>query len=149
MIFRTALIAATLAGTATAAQAETWRLVHREGGVFVAVDADSFSGEKTRRTARAVMAGEDAVKTGYLMITVALDCDARTIEAVDMGAYAPDGSLLREGAPPPTTSPMQEFDGTAGMGRAACDGEKLASQDFPTVEAFILWVAETAPAPGA
>lgn len=145
MIFRTALIAATLATTATAAQAESWRLVHQEDGMYVAVDADSFTGEKTRRTARAVMAGQDALKTGYLMVTVALDCDARTIEAVNMGAYAPDGSLLQEGEPPPSTSPMQESDGTAGMGRAACDGEKLASQDFPTVGAFILWVAETAP----
>lgn len=82
----TATIAAGLIGSATGAvaQPQDWRRLGQDGPFEVGVDVGSYGGPRTARTARTVMVPLEETAKAYMVLNIRVDCEARTISAVDM-----------------------------------------------------------------
>ena len=138
-----ATLAAALAalGTGALAQGPDWRRLGRDGPFEVAVDVATFDGPRTRRTARSVLVSLEGEDSSYhnMILNVGIDCDARTISALDVQVFDDAGLVLGEGPVEPDTRAVSETDGTATLARAICDGEGLADRRFESARAFAAW----------
>lgn len=138
------LIMAGVMGAATGAGAQTaeWRRLGQDGPFEIAVDIGSFTGPRTERVARTLLAPmEEGAAGPYMVLHVRIDCEARTISAVDAIAYDARGSVLGEGPLDPDTTAVEESEGSARLARAACDGAEIDSPTFDSAAAFAAWAA--------
>ena len=131
-----------LAPAAAAQDAMDWRRLTRDASFEVAVDTASFTGPPTRRTARTVIVSlAEETPRPFLVIETEIDCEVRTINAARMSLHDSAGAVVRQGDLPPDTQTLQERDGTAQLGRAACGEGVLDGQAFVSAAAFAAWTA--------
>ncbi len=129
-----------LASAAAALDAMHWRRLTRDASFEVAVDTASFTGPPTRRTARTVIVSlTEQPPRPFLVVETEIDCEDRTINAARMSLHDSAGAVVRQGDLPSDTQALQERDGTAQLGRAACGEDVLDSQAFVSAAAFAAW----------
>ncbi len=132
-----ALTAAAAAFTSPGQEPSDWRQIDDTDGYFTALDLNSIQGPRTARTARTVSVSADPTElTGYVILSLVVDCEAQTLGAYHAAFFDADGQMVMDGEAPVEPEPVSEEGGTLTLARAVCDGEAPASPGFGSAQAY-------------